>query len=275
MNHYNPCKLYRAVSAALKSFKQENKRTWKGRGCSLRGPWSWYHSQQSQRKLSPVSGKTCRWARTQTKTLRKVKSHTRVSILTINLNFLLYEVGISIEFATMLQASGPGKNAGNGVGAGRPSLRSTVKDNVSFLTTRPMFFHIILNADHQLYYQYWASEYFLLSGFTTWWQYSFTDLYFLFATPSLGLSYFLFCYPAKMLSNTSLTEQLVTNLLVLTVVPGHSAMGSLSLNSLAIRAHENWCHQAQRAKTYNGKYTKCFFSATHNCSETGKTFKHL
>lgn len=94
-------------------------------------------------------------------------SHPRVSILTMNLHFLLYKVGISIEFATMLQASGPGKNAGNGVGAGRPSLRSTVKDNVSFLTTRPMFFHIILNADHQLYYQYWASEYFLLSGFTT------------------------------------------------------------------------------------------------------------
>lgn len=33
--------------------------------------------------------------------------------------------------------------------------------------------------------------------------------------------------------------EVVTNLLVLPIVPGHSAMGSLSLNSLAIWAHEN------------------------------------
>lgn len=38
-------------------------------------------------------------------------------------HLLLDKVGVAVEFATMLQASGPGKNAGNGVGAGRPSLK--------------------------------------------------------------------------------------------------------------------------------------------------------
>ena len=32
---------------------------------------------------------------------------------------------------------------------------------------------------------------------------------------------------------------MVTNLLVLAIVPGHSAVGGLSLNSLAVGAHEN------------------------------------
>lgn len=40
-----------------------------------------------------------------------------------NLNILLNQVGVAIKFAAMLQASGPGKNAGNGVGACRPSLK--------------------------------------------------------------------------------------------------------------------------------------------------------
>lgn len=44
---------------------------------------------------------------------------------------LLYKVGIAVEFATMLQASGPGEDAGNRVGAGRPSLKA--KLSVSFL----------------------------------------------------------------------------------------------------------------------------------------------
>lgn len=35
---------------------------------------------------------------------------------------LLYKVGVAIKFATVFQAPGPGENAGNWVGAGRPSL---------------------------------------------------------------------------------------------------------------------------------------------------------
>lgn len=36
---------------------------------------------------------------------------------------LLDKVRVAIKFPTMLQASSPSKNAGNGVGAGRPTLR--------------------------------------------------------------------------------------------------------------------------------------------------------
>lgn len=49
-----------------------------------------------------------------------------------NFNNLLYKVAVAIEFATMFQASGPGKNAGNGVGAGRPSLRVKLKILLAF-----------------------------------------------------------------------------------------------------------------------------------------------
>lgn len=37
---------------------------------------------------------------------------------------LLNEVRVAVKFPTMLQASGPGKNAGDGVGAGRSSLKT-------------------------------------------------------------------------------------------------------------------------------------------------------
>lgn len=39
-------------------------------------------------------------------------------------HLLLDEVIVAVEFATVFQASGPGKNAGDGVGAGRPSLKN-------------------------------------------------------------------------------------------------------------------------------------------------------
>lgn len=39
------------------------------------------------------------------------------------LHILLYKLRVAVKFASMLQASGPGKNTGDGVGAGRPSLR--------------------------------------------------------------------------------------------------------------------------------------------------------
>lgn len=42
----------------------------------------------------------------------------------ILVHILLYKVGVAVEFASMLQASGPGKNTGDGVGAGRPSLKT-------------------------------------------------------------------------------------------------------------------------------------------------------
>lgn len=42
-----------------------------------------------------------------------------------------------------------------------------------------------------------------------------------------------------------------TNLLVLTIVPGHGAMGSLSLDSFTIRADEDGRHQSQGSKTWN------------------------
>lgn len=45
------------------------------------------------------------------------------------LNVLLHEVGIAIEFATMLKPSSPGKNAGNGVGTSRPSLKVELENN--------------------------------------------------------------------------------------------------------------------------------------------------
>lgn len=35
----------------------------------------------------------------------------------------LYEVIVAVKFATVFQASGPCKDAGNGVGAGWPSLK--------------------------------------------------------------------------------------------------------------------------------------------------------
>lgn len=35
-------------------------RTWRGRGCNRQGPWSWCHSQPSQHKPFPGSGKICR-----------------------------------------------------------------------------------------------------------------------------------------------------------------------------------------------------------------------
>lgn len=38
-------------------------------------------------------------------------------------------------------------------------------------------------------------------------------------------------------------------LLVLAVVPGHSAMSGLGLNGLAVGAHKHRCHQSQRAET--------------------------
>lgn len=40
---------------------------------------------------------------------------------------LLDKVRVAIEFPTMLQASGPGKNAGDGVGAGRSSLKPDLR----------------------------------------------------------------------------------------------------------------------------------------------------
>lgn len=43
--------------------------------------------------------------------------------LQILLQLLLYKVRVAVEFASMLQAPGPGKNTCNGVGAGRSSLR--------------------------------------------------------------------------------------------------------------------------------------------------------
>lgn len=55
-------------------------------------------------------------------------------------------------------------------------------------------------------------------------------------------------------------------LLVLAVVPGHSSVGGLSLDCLAVRAHKDWGHQSQRAITYNknkAKLHKPLFNATH------------
>lgn len=39
----------------------------------------------------------------------------------------LYKVIVAVEFATVLQASGPSKDAGNGVGAGWPSLEGETR----------------------------------------------------------------------------------------------------------------------------------------------------
>lgn len=44
-------------------------------------------------------------------------------------------------------------------------------------------------------------------------------------------------------------REMGTNLLVLTIVPGHGAVGSLSLNGFAIGADEDGRHQSQRSKT--------------------------
>lgn len=49
-------------------------------------------------------------------------------------HFLPDKVGVAIKFATMLQASGPGENAGDGVGAGRPSLRAELRIMLVCLT---------------------------------------------------------------------------------------------------------------------------------------------
>lgn len=46
------------------------------------------------------------------------------------------------------------------------------------------------------------------------------------------------------------------NLLVLTIVPGHGAVGSLSLNSFAIWADEDGCHQSQRSKPWKQRVTR-------------------
>lgn len=51
---------------------------------------------------------------------------------------LLYKVGIAIKLATMLQASGPSKDASNRVGAGRPSLK--VKLNIRLLLTTSKYY---------------------------------------------------------------------------------------------------------------------------------------
>lgn len=44
-------------------------------------------------------------------------------------------------------------------------------------------------------------------------------------------------------------SEMGTNLLVLTVVPGHGAVGSLSLDGFAIGADEDGRHQSQRSET--------------------------
>lgn len=46
--------------------------------------------------------------------------------------FILNEVIVAVKFAAMLQASSPGKNAGNGVGAGRPSLKVHLRIMLAF-----------------------------------------------------------------------------------------------------------------------------------------------
>lgn len=45
---------------------------------------------------------------------------------------ILNEVRVAVEFAAMLQASSPGKNAGDGVGAGRPSLKIDLRIMLDF-----------------------------------------------------------------------------------------------------------------------------------------------
>ena len=48
----------------------------------------------------------------------------------------------------MLQASGPGENAGYGVGAGRPSLRAELRNMLVCLTV----FLLIMNVKRPIYY---------------------------------------------------------------------------------------------------------------------------
>lgn len=53
--------------------------------------------------------------------------------------------------------------------------------------------------------------------------------------------------------------------LVFTVVPGDGTVGSLSLNGLTIRTHQDWCHETQRSKTWTKhKTNKSLKRATHD-----------
>lgn len=52
------------------------------------------------------------------------------------LNLLLYEVRVAIKFPSVLQASGPGKDAGNGVSAGWPTLKAEMETLCALKTTK-------------------------------------------------------------------------------------------------------------------------------------------
>lgn len=72
----------------------------------------------------------------KTKRLRKGMLHHRVRGFSYkSKQLLLHKVGVAIKFATMFQAPGPGENAGNGVGAGGPSLKAELWVMSAFLIT--------------------------------------------------------------------------------------------------------------------------------------------
>lgn len=48
----------------------------------------------------------------------------------------LYKVIVAVEFAAMFQASGPCKDAGNGVGAGWPSLKVETRITEAFVSLK-------------------------------------------------------------------------------------------------------------------------------------------
>lgn len=124
--------IWQRFRKSLKICSKEQKRrhkhklslTWTSRGCSQPGLWSWCRFPPFQHRLSLMSARTCTVG-TQRDELLLSFVCARVPWETEN-NFvvsLLDQVWIPIQFASVLQPSGPGKDARYGVGTGGFSLQ--------------------------------------------------------------------------------------------------------------------------------------------------------
>lgn len=105
--------------------------TWPIRGCNRPGLWSWRRFPPFQHRLFLMFGRTFMvWKHREDtsswfQSVRACVTWQPDDTLTVS---ILDQVWISIQFASVLQPSGPSKDASNGVGTGGSSLQREGSD---------------------------------------------------------------------------------------------------------------------------------------------------